>query len=99
MSTYHTALRKTISNDKKNGFEVLTGTRVGNAWILYYKTMPNAIPIIHFMESLVESLKSSTLQKFRMTLMTPRQEICNKCTYKKKLLDPSKSSLALHALL
>ena len=81
MSTYHTALRKTQRNDTKNGFELLTGTSVGNAWILYNKIIPNAIPRLNFNESLVERRKKTTPQKFRLTLMTLGQEMYNKCTY------------------
>ena len=81
ISTYHTALRKTKINCTKNGFELLIGSSVDNAWILYKKIMPKAIPILHFNESLVESLKNSTLQKFCLTLTTLALEICNNCTY------------------
>ena len=51
--SYHTAIRKP-KKWYKNGFELLTGTSVGNAWILYNKIMPKAIPIHRFKESLVE---------------------------------------------
>ena len=50
-------------------------------------------------DSLEESPKNSALQTFRLILVTLRQEMRNKCTYWKKLLEPSKSSYALHSLL
>ena len=64
MSTYHTAPTKTKRNDTKNGFELLTGMSIGNAWILYTKIIPNAIPFLHFKEPLVESLKMQPFKNF-----------------------------------
>ena len=57
MSTYQKQ-NKTKGNGTNNGCELLTGTSVGNEWLLYNKIIPNAIPILHFKESLVESLKN-----------------------------------------
>ena len=51
----------------------------------------NAIHLLYFMVSPVESLKNSTLQKFCLTHVTLGQEMGNKCTFQKKLLDPCKS--------
>ena len=57
MSFYHTVFRKTKKWYRKVVFELLTGPRVVNAWILYNKLMPKVILIFQFKESFVENLR------------------------------------------
>ena len=59
MASYHTAVRKTKKWYRKVAFELLTGTSVVNAWVLYNKIVPKAMSMLQFKESLVESLAGS----------------------------------------
>ena len=75
MSTYLTALTKTIIKCTGKGFEIRTGTNVGNAWILYDKIMPNEILIPHFKKSFVESLKIQLFKNYPDTYDTRARNV------------------------
>ena len=57
MSSYHTALRKTKKWYRKVAFELITGTAVVNAWVIYNKFISEStMPILAFKESIARFL-------------------------------------------
>lgn len=77
MSAYFSVLRKSLKWYRKVAFEVLFGTAIVNAWVIYNLVKKTKIPILKFRESLAKSLaienigQQNTLKRHNHSLIKP----------------------------